>query len=398
MQQTNMEQTTFATLLEKYLDGSITPEEKRLFIQQSEDPAKREVLEEALRQAMLTDQYLFPVPAAQTERFIEKLGSKLHPAEHRPKVVPLYRRWQAVASILLLLTAGIFIWTRYLKAPRQAALVQSQQALPDAQPGHPGAVLTLDDGRQVVLDSAANGLVATQGGTKVILNKGQLGYEAGAASKTISYNTIHTPRGRQFQLVLPDGTKVWLNAASSLRYPTAFNGNERTVEIEGEAYLEVAQMAGKPFKVSAGKRLAVQVLGTSFNVNTYEDEKDMQITLVSGKVQVSAQNASPVILLPAHQAVLQGQPEKLFVRPANTEEALAWKNGNFQFDRADIQSIMRQLSRWYDIEVVYEQLPTKKFSGTIPRDLPIRDVFSILKLTGNVGFIINGNKVTVTGS
>ena len=391
-----MEQTTFAALLEKYLNGSITPEEKHLFVQLTEEPANRKILEEALQQTMLTDQYLFPVSAAQTERFIEKLSGSLHPTMQGRKVVPLYRRWQAVAGILLLLSAGIYVWTRYSKAPRQLAVEQTNKPLHNGQPGRNGAVLTLEDGSQVVLDSTNIGLVATQGSTKVVFDEGGLNYQQSVSSNVFSYNTVHTPRGRQFKLVLPDGTKVWLNAASSLRYPTAFIGHERTVEITGEAYLEVTQQVDMPFKVVVNDQLSVQVLGTSFNINAYKEEKTIQTTLLTGKVQVSAAGAtSQVILQPGQQASLQEQTGKLLVGPANQEQVLAWKNGYFQFNRADIQTIMRQIERWYNVEVIYQDIPQKKFSGTIPRDVNVSEVFKILEMTGNVQFDIAGNKVTV---
>lgn len=392
-----MDQIVFTSLLEKFIDGSISPAEKAQFARLMELPENREILENALQDAMLTDKYLFPVPASQTDHFIEQLTTHIHqqpPVPVRP--MRIYRRWAAAAAVLLLLATGTYFWSRYSPAARQVASKTAGRPLHDATPGVTGAVLTLDDGKQVVLDSTGNGVIANQNGTKVLLSKGQLDYETSRTSGGISYNTMTTPRGRQFKLTLPDGTKVWLNAASSLKYPTAFTENERKVEITGEAYLEVAQNANKPFILSAADGVTVKVLGTSFNINAYPDENAVYTMLVSGGVQVSAvRNASPVTLQPGQQANLNKGTGKISIRPADEEQVLAWKNGYFHFDRADIQTIMRQISRWYDVEVEYKEVPDKKFSGTIPRNVNASQVFKILELTGNVHFNIEGNKVIV---
>ncbi|SHN39602.1 FecR family protein [Chitinophaga sp. CF418] len=392
-----MDHNVFTSLLEKYIDGSISTAEKAQFARLMELPENREILEHALQDAMLTDKYLFPVPAAQTDRFIEQFTTQLHEPPPAPvKPIYVYRRWAAAAAILLLLGTGAYFWYRHTPASRPITSVTPARPLHDATPGVTGAVLTLDDGSQVVLDSTGNGVIANQNGTKVLLRKGQLDYESGSPSAGISYNTMTTPRGRQFKLVLPDGTKVWLNAASSLKYPTAFTGNERKVEITGEAYLEVAQNADKPFILSAANNVTVKVLGTSFNVNAYADENAVHTMLVSGSVQVAAINGdAPVTLQPGKQAIIQKRSGKLSIQPADEEQVLAWKNGYFYFDRADIQTIMRQISRWYDVEVEYKEIPDKKFSGTIPRNVNASQVFKILELTGNVHFNIEGNKVTV---
>lgn len=392
-----MDQTVFTLLLEKFISGSITTAEKAQFARLMELPENRELLENALQEAMLTDKYLFPVPAAQTDRFIEQLTTQIREQSLTPvRPVHTYRRWAAAAAILLLLGTGAYFWSRHTPASKQVASNSPVRPLHDATPGVTGAVLTLDDGKQVVLDSTGNGVIATQNGTKVLLSNGQLDYETGNASGRISYNTMTTPRGRQFTLTLPDGTKVWLNAASSLKYPTAFTGNERKVEITGEAYLEVAQDANKPFILSVSDNVTVRVLGTSFNINAYPDENTVRTMLVSGSVQVAAvKGASADPLKPGHQASVQKSTGQISIRPADEEQVLAWKNGYFHFDRADIQTIMRQISRWYDVEVEYEEIPDKKFSGTIPRNVNASQVFKILELTGNVHFKIAGNKVIV---
>ncbi|PSL24966.1 FecR family protein [Chitinophaga ginsengisoli] len=391
-----MDQNVFTSLLDKYIDGSISTAEKVQFAHLMELPENRELLEHALQDAMLTDKYLFPLPASETNRFIEQFTTQVHelpPAPVRP--IYTYRRWAAAAAVLLLLGTGAYFWYSRMPASRPIASNAQVRPLHDATPGVTGAVLTLDDGRQVELDSTGNGVIANQNGTKVLLRKGQLDYESGSGSTGISYNTMTTPRGRQFKLVLPDGTKVWLNAASSLKYPTAFTGNERKVEITGEAYLEVAQHADKPFILTAANNVTIKVLGTSFNVNAYADENAVHTTLVTGSVQVAAVNGDAVTLQPGKEARLQKKTGKFSVLAADEEQVLAWKNGYFYFDRADIQTIMRQIARWYDVEVEYKEIPDKKFSGTIPRNVNASQVFKILELTGNVHFTIDGNKVIV---
>jgi len=392
-----MDQNVFTSLLDKYIDGSISTAEKAQFARLMEQPENRELLEHALQDAMLTDKYLFPVPVAQTDHFIEQLTAKRHELPPAPvKPIYIYRRWAAAAAVLLLLGTGAYFWYSRTPASRPVASNMAARPMHDALPGVTGAVLTLDDGRQVELDSTGNGVIANQNGTKVMLRKGQLDYESGTGSAGISYNTMTTPRGRQFKLVLPDGTKVWLNAASSLKYPTAFTGNERKVEISGEAYLEVAQNADKPFILSVANNITVKVLGTNFNVNAYPEESTVHTTLVAGSVQVSAVNGDAAVTLqPGKQASMQKRTGKFSVQPADEEQVLAWKNGYFYFDRADIQTIMRQISRWYDVEVEYKEIPDKKFSGTIPRNVNASQVFKILELTGNVHFTIAGNKVIV---
>lgn len=389
-----MEHSVFTSLLEKYINGSINAEEKQQFLQLMDQPGNREVLDKALRDAMLTDQYLFDVPASETNHFIKKLTASLEPSARRSSIIPIYRRWAAAAAILLMAGAGIWFWSRQAPAPKQIVLTTVRPAH-DATPGISGAILTLDDGSQVALDSTGNGIVANQNGSKVMLNNGQLAYEKNNATGKISYNTMSTPRGRQFKVVLPDGTRVWMNAASSIRYPTAFTGSERKVEIQGEAYLEVAQDASKPFIIAVAGAATIKVLGTSLNINAYQDENTINTTLVTGSIQVAANEDNAVTLVPGKQARLHKQSGKISIHTAEEEQVLAWKNGLFIFEKADIQTIMRQLSRWYDVDVDFKNITDKKFSGTIPRNVNVSTVFNILEATGNVHFSIEDNKVTV---
>ena len=255
------------------------------------------------------------------------------------------------------------------------------------------AMLTLANGSVIILDSTKNGVITNQGNVKIIkLDSGQLAYSLpssnSASSSEISYNTISTPRAAQYQVTLSDGTKVWLNAASSLRYPTSFSGQDRKVELTGEGYFEVAKNKDKPFHVRVGA-IEVEVLGTHFNIMAYEDEAAIQTTLLEGSVKVSYNNQTD-LLKPGRQASLDRTDNKLSVGDANVQQVVAWKNGYFYFDKSDVRTIMRQVSRWYDLNIVYESsVPDMKFSGKIERSLPLSGISHLLE-SGQIHFRIEG--------
>ncbi len=268
----------------------------------------------------------------------------------------------------------------------------------DIVPGTNKAVLTLADGSTILLDDIANGVIASQGSSKVIkTSSGTLTYQqaikntsgvtpsparGGEGSGPLT-NTMSTPRGGQYQLTLPDGTKVWLNAESSITYPTAFIGKERSVSIKGEVYFQVAKDKSKPFKVKSQNE-EILVLGTEFNINAYTNEPAKVITLVEGSIKVNT-----TVLKPGN-SYSEGK-----IYSANIQQVTAWKNGIFNFNNADIQTIMRQLSRWYDVEVQYEgKTPERRFKGEIGRDLNLSDVLDGLK-SADVRFRINGKKIIV---
>jgi transmembrane sensor len=268
----------------------------------------------------------------------------------------------------------------------------------DADPGSNKAVLTLADGKTVPLDSAHGGVIGRQGGEELVSRNKQLIYQqVGDASGGVGYNVLTTPRGGQYAVVLPDGTKVWLNADSYLRYPTAFGGDSREVELRGEGYFEVAARAGQPFRVQVlrGKRepLRVEVLGTHFNIMDYDDEPVLRTTLLEGAVRVSKGGAA-VVLRPGQQARLEGE-DRLLVGQADIEEAIAWKNGLFKFDGAGIGQVMRQLSRWYDLDVEYVHgVPNDLFQGEMYRDVRVSELLKILEASG-VHCAVEGKKLLV---
>lgn len=291
-----------------------------------------------------------------------------------PLRVTFLRRWGWIAaSVLLLLATGTFVLR---------SLNTTHPALPpqDITPGGNKAILTLGDGSTVTLDSA-NRLIR-QG---IRQTGGQLVYDA--QSTAISYNTLTTPRGGQFQVRLPDGTMVWLNAASSLRYPTAFTGGERKVEISGEAYFEVVKDSHQPFKVKIGEQGEVEVLGTHFNVDAYPDESSINTTLLEGAVRVN----NKVVLKPGQQAQVANNSIKT-INNANITKVMAWKNGLFNFEDASLREVMQQLARWYDLQIVYEQnVPDMYFEGEMSRDMNLSQVLDGLQKTG-VRFRIEAGK------
>lgn len=305
------------------------------------------------------------------------------------------RMFAAAAVLLLLVTTGAYFFFR--KDEQNNTIAESGPVKPEKDPGRNTAVLTLADGSRIELDSAGNGIIATQGATNVLLEQGQLAYDAqhNATEKSFAYNTITTPRGGEFALTLPDGTKVWLNASSSLRFPTVFTGGKRTVELTGEAYLEVTEDKAHPFEVQI-RGVNVSVLGTQFNIMGYDDEPMLVTTLVSGAVKVEAAGKSPQMLAPGQHAVLDHSSGKLLVEKADIVEETAWKNGQIHFNGANIRQIMRQVSRWYDADIVFKgNVADLDFTCTVSRKDKLSKLLGLLELTGAVHFTMENGKIIV---
>lgn len=305
------------------------------------------------------------------------------------------RRWWAVAaSIILALGLGGY-FSFFNKGGKRNEIVKTKDPVsPDVKaPETNLAMITLSDGKKVYLDSMGNRQLALQGNVKVLRNAdGHIVYEGTA--EAMEYNTLFNPRGSKVQpLTLSDGTKVWLNSESSIRFPTAFSGNERRVAVTGEAYFEVAHDATKPFYVSKGD-LVVQVVGTHFNVNAYDDEGNIKVTLLEGSVKTAISNGQSVVLKPGQQAQVSSSIN--VINDADLDEVMAWKNGKFIFGaKADIQTILRQIARWYDVEVGYAGgVPKQRFGGEMPRTTNLSQVLEILKTSG-VRFSIEGRRVTI---
>lgn len=306
------------------------------------------------------------------------------------------KRWLVAASIIALLGIGAWIWSYNQK--QDTSIISPAGTAQTIPAGKDGAVLTLADGTQIVLDSLGNGVIASESGVQVILANGQLNYEADNNSHAAAFNSMSTPKGRQFRLQLPDGTKVWLNAASSIRYPVKFEGNERRVEIKGEVYFEVAPNKNKPFFVKAGDLTEVKVLGTSFNINAYDNEEIKSTTLLDGSVIVtSLENGKPKLSMPLHpgQQMQQRDAQMTMNTRPNLDKVMAWKNGQFYFEGVPLEEMMRQLERWYNIEVKYEgKIPDMQGYGKASRTLDLATVLTSLKGFG-LNFRIENNRTLI---
>lgn len=301
----------------------------------------------------------------------------------------------AAAAIVLIAVFGTWFWLKSKPVQQPIAQVQ-KKATPKAviAPGGDKAVLTLADGSVIILDTTRQGELTKQGNTKVVrLNTATLAYNAGTASNPdVVYNTLATPVGGQYQVILPDGSKVWLNASSSIHFPTIFKGKERQVSVTGEAYFEVAKNAAMPFKITV-KNMEVEVLGTHFDIMAYDDESSVNTTLLEGSVKVS-EGGAVKMLVPGQQALVD-KTGAIKIDAADVEEVMAWKNGWFQFNSADIQTVMRQISRWYNVDVAYEgKIPAGHFTGAVSRSNDISQVLKIMQ-DGGVRFKIEGRKLIV---
>lgn len=341
----------------------------------------------------------------EAERLLSLIHEKINPAPKRRLFSLTNRKRLSIAASIIFITgAAAFLYFNNSSTKNTNIVsIQKPKQNHDVAPGHDNAILTLADGSTIVLDSAANGTLAQEGNMKVLKMDGQISYAGNnAATDKVVYNTMSTARGNQYHLQLADGSKVWLNAASSIRFPTTFTGNERRVEITGEAYFEIAKNPSRPFRVSlapspaggGGGGMEVQVLGTHFNINAYDDEAAVKTTLAEGKVKVT-KAGSIVLLQPLQQAVLNKENEKLKVQQADLGKELAWKTGMFEFQDDDLPAIMRQLSRWYDVQVSFEGPVSKKlFNGSIRRQASLSQVLQILKLAG-VSYTLEGKNVTI---
>ncbi|SEW00832.1 FecR family protein [Chitinophaga sp. YR573] len=361
---TAAEENELAAYLEQHPDNEVLPELLQHFLDNTAPDNVPSLKDRERRLSAIL----------QMDKTANSEQSIIRPMTPTPLRVTFLRRWGWIAaSVLLLLATGTFV----LRSLNTSHPAQPPQ---DITPGGNKAILTLGDGSTVTLDSA-NRLIR-QG---IRQTGGQLVYDA--QSTAISYNTLTTPRGGQFQVRLPDGTMVWLNAASSLRYPTTFTGGERRVEISGEAYFEVVKDPRQPFKVKIGEQGEVEVLGTHFNVDAYPDESSINTTLLEGAVRVN----NKVVLKPGQQAQAANNSIKT-INNANIAKVMAWKNGLFNFEDASLREVMQQLARWYDLQIVYEQnVPDMYFEGEMSRDMNLSQVLDGLQKTG-VRFRIEAGK------
>ncbi|HEY6504480.1 MAG TPA: FecR domain-containing protein [Chitinophagaceae bacterium] len=376
-------------IFKKYLDNQCSPDEVRTLFTYFNNPENEEQLRGLIYDSLEsietdTEESLWQ-PA--TDNIFARIQPQLQSG--KGKIVPLFRRpWIRIAAAVIF-AIGVFSIYYSLSRPgtdKQEIAETEKISTDDIGPGGNKAILTLADGSTVDLTTAVNDTIAKQGNTSIVrVTDGQLTYKSFNEKPTNAlYNSIATPRGGQYQLTLSDGSRVWLNAASSLHFPVVFTGTERLVEVTGEAYFEVAKNASMPFKVKIADKAEVEVLGTHFNINAYSDEPTINTTLLEGKVKVTGLiRRDSRIISPGEQAQLKSDGEIITDKLANAEQFIAWKNGTFNFDSADLEMVLRQLARWYDVDIVFEgPIPGKKFSGEMQRNLSISQVFKLLEKNG----------------
>lgn len=390
MELTPIDQDRIRYLMAQYANSTCSRAELEELVNCVRSAEKEQILHQALHEEWNTVKVAQPlIPVNWNQMFEEIISSQEAATTASIHSLPVNNRrpfrllrWSA-AAVIILLAAGAVLWfgNKDRIQPADKALVTH-----DVAPGREGAVLTLSNGAVLVLDSAANGTIASQANVNVSKQDGSLVYknnDGGTAAETMM-NTLATPRGRQYQLVLPDGTKAWLNAASSIKYPAAFNNKERRVFITGEVYLEVAANAGAPFIVNTDKQ-ELTVLGTGFNINAYNNEHAVRTTLLQGSVRIRslnpAHNQSGLVLSPGQQAILNA--DGLKKQDTEAEQAIAWTKGQFWFHHASVEEVMLQLERWYDIEVVYQSaIPRHDFGGKLERGLPLSAILQFLEKSG----------------
>ncbi|NML40154.1 FecR family protein [Chitinophaga sp. G-6-1-13] len=299
--------------------------------------------------------------------------------------------WSAAAVLVLVAATGWYQYSRY----REQQHFTAARPAHDVLPGTTKAMLTLADGTSVPLDSAGSSQFEEKDGTRISKGQGSLVYDhSGNTEEKILFNTLATPRGGEYQITLPDGSRVWLNAASSLRFPTRFAGNDRTVYLNGEAYFEISPNAQQPFHVQLSDN-QITVLGTSFNVMNYADENNITTTLVTGKVMVSRPDGQQAVLAPSQQAVITKGQNRITVSEADVDKTIAWKTGMFEFEDDNLPAIMRQIARWYDVEVVYNgNIPDQHYSGSIRKTSTLSQALRILQTAG-IQYSITNKTITI---
>lgn len=404
---------SFRELFEKYIGENISPEEIIELKEYIRDEGNEGLLDTLLAEAF-TDQALSEPEdyvlkdvfrqlmerAKDTDR-VKDAGEE--PADAgEPGSGPVYisrfrtSKWPKYAAAAILLLGLVTTLDYVINHDREQRIRQilSANQRNDVSPGKDHAILTLSGGGQIVLDSSAAGTISNEGGTTVSNSNGRISYKAGSGTRETLYNTVTTARGNQYQLVLPDGTRVWLNAASSVRFPTAFTGPDRRVELTGEGYFSVAKDALHPFIVDFN-HTEVEVLGTEFNVMAYSDEQTVKTTLVGGSIKVTdVVTRQSALLKPGQQT--QGKSNGLaVVSGVDTDEVIAWKEGLFDFESADLVTILRQVARWYNVDVVYEgPVKDRKFFVLMKRSSTLQTLLGMLQDNG-IAYRIEGGKLIV---
>jgi transmembrane sensor len=390
----NMNNQQLQNLLNRYMNKEASVVETHELFDYINDPLNAQQVKEVLGDALNLETEERALPDHRQQLILDRIFDHQSLPEKKLKHRVLY--WvKLAAAILLFILPGIY-FLKSNKQPKLTATINKPRPI-DIQPGGNKAILTLGDGSHIVLDSARNGLLAHQGNTKIVKSAhGRIAYNTTTSSTAAPiYNTMATPRGGKYDLQLADGTKVWLNASSSITYPITFSGTERRVSITGEAYFEVAKNKAMPFKINVNGQEEVQVLGTHFNIMAYNDEAAIKTTLLEGSVRI-VKNKLTGILKPGQQAQLSTDGKLSITDDADINAVMAWKNGQTFFVNEDIKTIMRQVSRWYDIDVAYQgDMPTRLFTGGISRESNLSVLLKILELN-KIHFKMAGKKLIVT--
>lgn len=391
-----MEKEKFQELLDKYLVGEASQEEEQHLLNFYGSFKKPFGIDSVPSVEQLGD------------KMFDRISESIHPTEEYIPARKLYylKSFSIAAMILMTITTGIYFYrNRDIAEVEQFTEINLEN---DILPGYNKAILTLADGSKISLDDAENGLLASQGNIAITkTDNGQIAYEKNSWDNRSNVtdrsviNTIQTPKGGKYQVRLPDGSRVWLNSASTLSYPTAFTGAERKVKLTGEAYFEIAQNKNVPFRVESNNQI-VEVIGTHFNINSYDDEDFTKTTLLEGSVKVILNSSKQIssartkLLKPGEQSLTNSSQSGIRIESTDTEKAVAWKNGYFKFKNTPIQEIMREIERWYDVELVYEgKISTDEFTGFVSNDQKISGVLKILEQSGGVKFSVKGKKIKV---
>lgn len=384
-------------LYTKCIRGLASPEEQSELVSWLADPQNESESRDLIFRAFQEEKPLMDMTPETASSILKVIleSDQEQPVVLNPKSGVLVRKWWAAAAAVLALSfASYLIFSA--KPQKGIAAANIQLMKNDVGPGSNKAILTLGNGSKIILYGARNGTLARQGSTKIIkTDSGRLSYTAlHEKPSEVVYNTLSTPRGGQYQLTLSDGSRVWLNAASSITFPAAFTGNERKVTITGEAYFEVTHNASKPFIVHAAEE-ELHILGTHFNVNAYGDESSVRTTLLEGSLKVTvAGSQRSAILKPGQQTQIKNA-ELSVINDVNTDEVVAWKDGLFNFENADLQMVMRQFARWYDVNVSFDRvIPKDRFFGIMSRNSSLASVLKALRANG-IKFQIEGKELIV---
>jgi transmembrane sensor len=372
-------------LCEKYLQGIATPEEEIL-------------IEEYQNSQGLNNNLLGDVGVNDKERLKAILYNRLQASlQQQAAPVVKMRSWPyaAAAAILVFISVGIYLVGKKTSSPAPTLSQHAKPVKNDIQPGSEKAILTLANGNTITLDDAPNGVVSKQGNSAISKSANGLVINGGNdAGNQLAFNTITIPRGGKYHITLSDGTNVWLNSSSALTFPAAFTGTGRTVRVTGEAYFEVAKNDKMPFKIDVNGKQVVEVIGTHFNISAYTDENNITTTLLEGSVKVTYKDKFTYIV-PGQMAV-NNFGQRIMVKQANLEEVMAWKNDSFIFNNENITSIMRKISRWYDVDVAYKgDMTSVNFDGSYSRSKGLASLLKNIELVNKVRFVTEERRVTV---